>query len=172
MNSIRVAYWPNPVDCNNICVKVSYGGRTLHLLHVDTSTANYDISYDAWNYLVSGNSAVSDPRTGGSFLMETEYVSPTECHHLLDSGQLPLSAANSMAYLVPCLGQSDSWVANHHQLFNIYDSSCKYGWDEICTLDLAVSNQACCPHVLGSQDELSGLSVTNIAYGTGEIVPA
>ena len=42
-----------------MCVKVSANGRSVHLLHLDTSGGAYDISYDAWNYLNIGKSARS-----------------------------------------------------------------------------------------------------------------
>src|SRR3569833_2656431 len=66
INTDRVAYWPGSVDCNNICVKLSYGGRSVHLLRIAQSGGAYDISYDAWNYLQTGKSATTDPITGGT----------------------------------------------------------------------------------------------------------
>ncbi len=35
INTNRVAYWPMSVDCDNICVQVSYQGRSLNLLRID-----------------------------------------------------------------------------------------------------------------------------------------
>jgi len=164
----RVAYWPGSVNCNDICVKVSNAGRSLHLLKIDSSAGAHDISYDAWNYLGFGKSATEDPQEGGGIPMEYEFVDASECDHLLDNGKLPLSAANSMDYVASCLAEPNSFVAKNHVLVNIADPVCTIGYDETCKLDMAVSNQPSCPHTLGSDHELEGLHVTNIAYGTGK----
>lgn len=47
VNTNRVAYWPMSVGCDNLCVKVSNGDRSVNLLRVDQSGGAYDISYDA-----------------------------------------------------------------------------------------------------------------------------
>lgn len=172
INTNRVAYWPEPVDCDNICVKVSHAGRSLHLLRIDSSAGAYDISYDAWNYLGFGVSAADVPHVGGGLPVEYAHVPADECSSLLYRGVLPLSAANSMNYVGSCLQQPDSWVAGHHELINIFDPVCNYGYDETCGLDLATSNQPQCPHTLGSQNDLPGLDVINIVYGTGQLVAA
>jgi hypothetical protein len=44
INTNRVAYWPGSVDCNNICVKLSYNGRSVNLLRIDQSGGAYDVS--------------------------------------------------------------------------------------------------------------------------------
>ncbi|KAL0932584.1 uncharacterized protein CTRU02_211547 [Colletotrichum truncatum] len=163
----RVAYWPNPVSCKDICVKVSYGGRSLKLLRIDQSGGAYDISYDAWNYLSTGQSATENPTQGGGIQMEWEALDAEECKPLLKDGRLPLSAANSMNYLSSCLADPDSFVAKNHALYNIQNSACTWGVDEECNLDLTVSNQASCPSGLGSVKALKDLPVDNIAYGTG-----
>jgi hypothetical protein len=67
----NVAYWPSPVDCDKICVKVTNGGRSRHLLKIDQSGGAYDISYDAWNYLAYGKSATEEPLLGGGVEMNT-----------------------------------------------------------------------------------------------------
>jgi hypothetical protein len=107
----RIAYWPMAVDCDNICVKVSYAGRSLNLLRIDRSGGAYDISYDAWNYLYTGKSAHDAPATGGAVNMDVSFVPASECASLLKVGRLPLSASNSMNYLSNCLSQPNSWVA-------------------------------------------------------------
>ena len=38
VNTNRVAYWPGSVDCNNICVSLSYEDRSVNLLRVDQSS--------------------------------------------------------------------------------------------------------------------------------------
>jgi len=168
----RVAYWPETVDCDNICVRVTNAGRSVTLLKIDQSGGAHDISYDAWNYLVSGESATVSPQMGGGVAMTYETVSPEECRPLLKDGTLPLSAANSMNYVASCLQQPGSWVAQNHELINILDPVCHWGFDEKCTLDLVQSNQPACPHTLGVPVAFTGPKVENIVYGTGLSVPA
>ncbi|KAK3305996.1 uncharacterized protein B0T15DRAFT_215747 [Chaetomium strumarium] len=138
----RIAYWPASVDCNNICVRLSYEGRSVHLLRIDQSEGAHDVSYDAWNYLVTGYSAREKPTTGGAIAMEYEDADPSACASLIhtDGNKLPLSAANSMNYLASCLSQ-DSWVGKNYVLYNILDPVCSWGNDEICTLDWPTANQ-------------------------------
>lgn len=167
INTNHVAYFPEEVSCDDICIKVSYGGRKLYLLRIDQSAGYHDISYAAWNWLAFGKHVTEDPQTGGGIDMEYETVHPSNCHDLLDDGKLPLMAANSMNYLTSCLAQPSSWVANNYRLYNIANDICTLGIDEVCTVNLAVSNQPVCPSGLGSEAELN-LKVINIAYGTGE----
>ncbi|AEO60070.1 hypothetical protein MYCTH_56270 [Thermothelomyces thermophilus ATCC 42464] len=168
----RVAYWPMAVDCDNICVRVTYNGRSVDLLRIDQSGGAYDISYDAWAYLQTGQSAAQNPITGGAVNMQIETVSADNCLKHLKTGGLPLSASNSINYVASCLGQPNSWVAQHYQLFNIQDPVCHWGWDEQCSLNLAVSNQPTCPHQLGTTNGRLPDSVFNIQYGTGKTVAA
>jgi hypothetical protein len=111
VNTDRIAYWPMAVDCDNICVRVSYAGRSVELLRIDQSGGAYDISYDAWNYLVTGKGAREAPTTGGAVNMEVTNIPASECFMYLKAGGLPLSAPNSMNYVSSCLGQPNSWVA-------------------------------------------------------------
>ncbi|ETS85112.1 hypothetical protein PFICI_03137 [Pestalotiopsis fici W106-1] len=170
----RVAYWPGSVDCNNICVKLTYGDRSVNLLRIDQSGGAYDISYDAWAYLQTGKSASVDAITGGGVDMEYEEVDASECADLIktDGSKLPLSASNSMNFLASCLAEPDSWVAQNHVLYNICDSVCTLGYDETCTLDLAVSNQPSCSHTLGLTTSLTSTPVYNIEYQSGKVVTA
>ncbi|KAK0741478.1 hypothetical protein B0T18DRAFT_374911 [Schizothecium vesticola] len=174
INTDRVAYWPSSVDCDNICVKVSHEGRSVHLLKIDQSGGAYDISYDAWNYLQTGKSAATDPIAGGTVPMDYEDVPASECAHLIltDGAKLPLSASNSMNFVTSCLSQPGSFVAKNHVLYNICDSVCSLGHDEQCSLDLAVSNQPACPHTLGLTSPLKSAPVFNIMYQTGKTVNA
>ena len=174
INTNRVAYWPMSVDCTNICVSLSYNGRSVYLLRVDQSGGAYDISYDAWNYLITGYSATEDPIAGGATPMKYENVDASWCADLIqtDDQSLPLSAANSMDFLANCLAQSDSWVANNYVLYNILDPVCSWGYDEVCTLDLSTSNQPQCPNTLGAPEPLTTDPVYNIQYPTGELVLA
>ncbi|KAH8651301.1 hypothetical protein BX600DRAFT_441734 [Xylariales sp. PMI_506] len=178
INTNRVAYWPQAVDCNNICVSVTYAGRTVNLLRIDQSGGAYDISYDAWNYLYTGYSATVEPVAGGAIEMTYEDVDASECSALILSGNgaLPLSAANSMNYLSSCLDQQDAgtsnYVAENYELFNIADPICEWGYDEVCTLDYPAENQPTCPHTLGLVVTLTTDPVYNIAYPSGDTVNA
>ncbi|CAK7242783.1 MAG: hypothetical protein STHCBS139747_004284 [Sporothrix thermara] len=179
VNTNRIAYWPMAVDCNNICVSLSYGGRQVYLLRVDQSGGAHDVSYDAWNYLITGKSATDDPTAGGSVDMQTENVDASKCASLIHTSgsKLPLSAANSMNYLNSCLVQqaagNTSWVAANYVLYNILDPICTYGFDETCSLtDWPDQNQATCPHQLGDPVALTTQPVYNIEYPTGEEVLA
>ncbi|MBH1945624.1 hypothetical protein I5L01_15515, partial [Erythrobacter sp. YJ-T3-07] len=75
----RVAYWPGSVDCNNICIKLTYEDRTVNLLRIDQSGGAHDISYYAWAYLQTGKSATVNALTGGGVDMEYEEVDASEC---------------------------------------------------------------------------------------------
>jgi hypothetical protein len=173
INTNRVAYWPWAVDCDNICVKLSYADRSVHLLRIDHSGGAFDVSYDAWNYLQTGKSATKDPISGGAVAMTYENASVSDCSDLIHTDGLPLSAANSMNYLASCVEDSDSWVGQNYVLFNIADPVCSLGYDEKCTLDWASGqNQATCHHTLGLQAELTTDPVYNIRYPTGEKVLA
>ncbi|CAH0057970.1 unnamed protein product [Clonostachys solani] len=171
----RVAYWPGSVDCNNICVKLTYEGRSVHLLRIDQSGGAYDVSYDAWVYLQSGKSAKSNPLNGGGVNVEVEEVDASECADLIktEDKKLPLSASNSINFLTSCLAQPNSWVAKNHALYNICDAICTLGFDESCKLDMAVSNQPSCKNTLGLTTKLSlSNPVVDIQYGTGKTVLA
>lgn len=174
INTDRVAYWPMAVDCDDICVRVSHGGRSVDLLRIDQSTGAHDISYDAWNYLVTGRGAAEGAATGGPVEMEVQRIPADNClrHIRTGNGGLPLSAPNSINFLAACLARPDSWVARRHRLFNIQDPVCHWGHDEVCRLDLAASNQPSCPHPLGSSGERLPDTVFNLEYGTGRRVPA
>ncbi|OAA59905.1 Cerato-platanin [Niveomyces insectorum RCEF 264] len=179
INTNRVAYWPSSVDCNNICVSLSYGGRSVYLLRIDQSGGAHDVSYDAWNYLTTGKSATADPTAGGAVAMQTENVDASHCASLLSTPKsaLPLSAPNSMNFLNSCLEQhqagNDSWVAKNYVLYNILDTICTYGVNEACTLtNWPDQNQPACPHTLGDPVALRSQPVYNIAYPTGEKVLA
>lgn len=168
INTNRVAYWPLMPGCDTMCVKVTANGRSVNLLQIDTSGGAYDISYDAWNYLNIGQPATVQPTQGGGIEADYEFVSMDQCRDLIKTpdGKLPLMAANSMGFYAGC--GASSWVGQNSALYNIQNAVCTLGFNEVCTLDLAVSNQASCPHMLGAQNPLSGLNVKNIVYGTGQ----
>ncbi|OAA73340.1 hypothetical protein ISF_00241 [Cordyceps fumosorosea ARSEF 2679] len=174
VNTDRVAYWPETVTCDNICVSLSYGGRQLYLLRIDQSGGAHDVSYDAWNYLYTGESATKAPVAGGGVEMTAQAADPARCRDLIRTkgGALPLSAANSMNYLADCLGRADSWVARNYALYNVLDPICTLGRDERCSLDWPAQNQATCPHQLGLPDVLKGAPVYNVRYPSGERVLA
>lgn len=171
----RIAYWPSSVDCNKICVQLSYEDRSVYLLKVDQSGGAYDVSYDAYAQLLTGKSATKDPITGGPVAMTYKDVDASKCASLLhtDGHKLPLLAANSMNFYAACQEQTGSWVGKNSVLLNIQDSLCQYGYDETCEVDLAKGeNQPTCPHTLGLQVPLTGHHVWNIQYGTGQKVLA
>ncbi|KAI3324899.1 hypothetical protein HD806DRAFT_458700 [Xylariaceae sp. AK1471] len=174
VNTDRIAYWPGSVDCNNICLSLSYGGRSVKLLRVDQSQGAYDVSYDAWNYLLTGSSATKKPTAGGEVGMQFQYLKPSACSDLIhtDGHKLPLSASNSINFLASCLEQHDSWVANNYVLYNIQDPLCSWGHDEKCDLDWPNANQPTCPHTLGDPAALTTDPVYNIRYPSGERVLA
>ncbi|KAI2621792.1 hypothetical protein GGR54DRAFT_80972 [Hypoxylon sp. NC1633] len=174
INTNRVAYWPGSVDCDNICVSLSYEGRSVHLLRIDQSQGAHDVSYDAWNYLYTGYGATEKPTAGGAIAMNFADVDASTCADLLhtDGSKLPLSAANSMNFLASCLARPDSWVAKNYVLYNILDSACSWGHDEQCTLDWPAANQASCPSGLGNPATLTSAPVYNIKYPSGQTVVA
>lgn len=173
VNTNRIAYWPQPIDCDNICISLSYQDRTVKLLRIDQSQGAYDVSYDAWNYLTTGKSAKDAPSAGGAIEMQTKKLKASECKDLIKTkgNALPLSAANSMNFLASCLS-SDTWVGRNYRLYNIADSVCSLGQDETCELDWPEANQAKCPHTLGDNSKLDSAPVYNIRYPTGETVLA
>jgi hypothetical protein len=174
INTNRVAYWPSAVSCDNMCVRVSANGRSVNLLKIDTSGSAYDIAYDAYNYLVTGESATEHPIEGGGVSATYEDVSMSECEDLLytEDKTLAFTAANAMNFVTSCK-QTDTWVGNHFSLFNIANSACTLGVDERCQYpDLTLGNQPICPHQLGLQSLLEGHAVENIDYGTGIVSKA
>ncbi|KAI2621706.1 hypothetical protein GGR54DRAFT_76126 [Hypoxylon sp. NC1633] len=165
----RVAYWPSFPSCDSLCVKVSAAnGRSVHLLRVDQSGGAYDISYDAWNYLATGQSAASDPTEGGGLAADWEDAPMSECAGLIKepAGRLAFSAANSMNFVTSCA--AGTWVGDNHALYNILNSQCTWGYDEECALAPG-ANQPTCPHQLGTPAALTTQPVYNIDYGTGRV---
>lgn len=175
VNTDRIAYWPGAVDCNNLCVSLSYGDRKVKLLRVDQSQGAHDVSYDAWNYLTTGHGANDRPATGGPIEMETEELPASECKDLIKTKghKLPLSAANSMNFLASCLAKKDgNWVAENHVLYNVLDSICTWGYDEQCELDWPNANQPKCENDLGKPATLNDKPVYDIRYPSGDKVIA
>lgn len=153
-----------------MCVKLTYQGQSLNLLHVDTSGGAHDISYDAWNQLVCGVSATEKACTGGGYDMQYEWVDMSECSSILTSGtgKLGFAAANSMDQISYCLdlknAGDDNWTADNYELYNIDNPTCTLGYDELCTLDYPAENQPSCTHTLGAQPTLTTDHVLNIMY--------
>ncbi|KAK0624937.1 hypothetical protein B0T17DRAFT_492973 [Bombardia bombarda] len=174
VNTDRIAYWPGSIDCTNLCVSLTYEGRTVHLLRVDQSAGAHDVSYDAWNYLYTGFPATEKPAAGGATAMEYEDVDISVCADLIhtDDGKMPLSAPNSMNFLASCLEQEDSWIGSNYVLYNILDPLCTWGHDERCTLDWPAANQASCASGIGTPGVLTDTPVYNIRYPSGDKVLA
>lgn len=147
----RAAYFPTAPGCDNLCYKFTHSGsgRTLTLLHLDRSGGAHDISYDAWNYLVTGHHVKDAPKKatyGGGVAMTYESVDMSECKDILDDGKLPFISGNPDFVTAQCLpNKPNSWVAKNYQLWNIRDQRCNAGIDEVCKYDPSVSNQAQCP---------------------------
>ncbi|KAI1391006.1 uncharacterized protein F4822DRAFT_426858 [Hypoxylon trugodes] len=170
INTNRVAYWPSSPDCNNICVKVSANGRSVHLLKIDQSGGAHDISYDAWNYLSTGQSAKDDPTQGGGIDATWEDAPMSDCADLLSAGggKLAFAAANSMNFITSC--SADTWVGKNYALYNIVNTQCTWGYNETCTMpDPSQGNQPTCAHQLGTTVALTSQPVWNIDYGTGQL---
>ncbi|KAI4867278.1 hypothetical protein F4820DRAFT_214303 [Hypoxylon rubiginosum] len=166
INTNRVAYWPEARGCDDLCVKVSANGRSVNLLVIDHSGGAHDISYDAWNYLVTGRSATDDPTQGGGIPATWEDVPMSECADLITepTGRLAFSAPTGMNTVGSCLG--NAWFAENYVLYNIYTSQCTFGYDEVCTLE---GNLPQCGHTLGETAVLTTQPVYNIDYGTGKL---
>lgn len=169
INTNSVAYWPTPVDCDEICLRLTSTHGSLTVVKIDSSLSANDVSYNTWNFLATGQYATTHPHVGGAISVEYEFVHASECADILYDGFLPLSAANSMNYLAECLGKPNSWVAQNYMLFNINDPQCKFGHDEQCNLDEYQHPQ--CPSTLGGTAALDR-PVVNIEYGTGNLVNA
>lgn len=185
INTNRVAYWPSPVDCGeSMCLKLSREGREVYVLRIDQSQPGphgeapaHDVSYDAWNYLYTGQSATTHPVMDGGINVTYTTVPMTDsnCQALINSPdkKLPVSAANSMNYVDQCLKDNGSWASTNLGLWNIANPTCTWGFaNDECTLNLAVSNQASCKNMLGLQQALTTMPVYNIVYGTGATVLA
>lgn len=168
INTNRVAYFPSSPSCDNMCIKVSSNGRSVHLLKIDQSGGAFDIAYDAWNYLKTGESALVNPQEGGGISASYEDAPMSECADLIktEGGKLAFSAPNSVGFVASC--GASTWVGKNAALFNIQDSACTLGVDEVCNLDMSVSNQPSCPSGLGSKAKLSSDPVYNIIYGSGK----
>lgn len=173
INPNRVAYWPSFPSCESNCVKVSANGRSVTLLHIDQSGGAYDISYEAWTYLKTGEDAQTNPAVGGPFPATYEAVDMSQCQDIIKpeaNGKLGFTAANSMNFIAGC--GADSWIGQNHALYNVANSACTLGADELCSLDMSVSNQPSCPSGLGCQTPLKGHEVWNVMYGTGKLQAA
>jgi hypothetical protein len=167
INTDRVAYFPDPVSCDDICVKVSANGRSVFLLRIDRSGGSPDISYDAFNFLQTGQGAEVNPQFPGSMTATVESAPISNCLEFITepSKKLAFIAANS-EFATGC--PAGSFVRENHILYNIRNPTCSLGFDEVCQMPPPeVSNQATCPHILGAQDPLTTQPVFNIAVGTG-----
>ena len=163
----RVAYFPSPPSCQSPCIRLKDNahGREVTLLHIDSSEGAYDISYDAWNYLMTGSSARDDPNEGGNLEVDSEQLSLEDesCKALLSGtgGKIPVMA---------CSPQWGLECPDAVEFRNIGLSTCTTGTDEVCEVNESLVN---CPSGdEGAVAELVGMAVENIEYGTGNIVPA
>ncbi|KAI0598214.1 hypothetical protein F4775DRAFT_592723 [Biscogniauxia sp. FL1348] len=167
INVNRVAYWPLAPDCDSPCVTVTAGGRTVHLLQIDRSGGAWDVSYDAWNYLYTGASALTAPRAGGPIAAQWRRADVAACADLFNgtAGRLAVPlAAPTQGWLAAC--PDASWARRNYLLYNIYDPVCRYGYDEECAGD---PSRPVCPHQLGAQPKLDTAPVWNIDYPTSNM---
>lgn len=168
VNVNRIAYWPSAPGCEKLCKKVTANNRSVYLLHIDTSGGAYDISYDAWNYLQTGKSALEQPTMGGGVPATWEDVDFSFCKDIIKSpdGKLGFSASNSMNTWASC--PETSTLRKNGALWNILNpNACTFGFNEQCTVNLAAGeNTPKCAHITGANNPLTGLPVENIAYGT------
>ncbi|KAK3342276.1 hypothetical protein B0H65DRAFT_539997 [Neurospora tetraspora] len=157
----HMAYWPEAIGCDDICVEVTAFDRTVTLLRVDNSVGAHDISFNNWNYLETGYPATvkNQIKPSEGFTASYKTVDPNN--------------STSINYISNCvLNAPNSWIAKNFELWNIYDSQCNLGYNEICeTPDFKNGfNQAKCTHTLGSQNPLAGQDVWNIRYPSGDFV--
>ncbi|KAK3402366.1 hypothetical protein B0T20DRAFT_493655 [Sordaria brevicollis] len=182
VNVNNMAYWPEAIGCDDICIEVSYEGRKVTLFRVDNSVGAHDISFNAFNYLYTGYPATDkahiEPPKDGGITAHYKTIDPNNCRQIINgtaSGKLPFSAATSINYISNCvLNAPNSWVAKNFELWNIYDSQCNLGYNELCEIPdfKAGFNQAKCPHQLGLQDPLNGQEVWDIQYPSGDFKEA
>lgn len=185
INPNRVAYWPDEVSCDELCLKISYGGRHVNVLRIDTSRqsgkipAAHDISYDAWIYLQTSQTAKDQPLRGGGISVTWENVPISDCADILSKagGKLPLSAANGMNYFSGC--GPETWAHKNAIFINAFDTQCKKGYNEECILGTDQNQPTCPSGKLGATIDANGHPlffpggpVIDLEYGTGKEVPA
>ncbi|KAI1639707.1 hypothetical protein F4809DRAFT_656016 [Biscogniauxia mediterranea] len=170
INVNRVAYWPMAPDCDSPCVTVTAGGRSVNLLQVDQSGGAWDVSYDAWNYLYTGSSALEAPRAGGQIDAQWQRADASACADVLNGtagrAAIPMSAP-TQNWLSAC--PEGSWARANYLLYNIYDPVCRYGYDEECAWDPSQGANPVCPHQLGAQPVLTTAPVWNVDYPTSDM---
>ncbi|GAM90554.1 hypothetical protein ANO11243_085980 [Dothideomycetidae sp. 11243] len=131
----RVAYFPYLPGCDNLCVKVSYGDRSVNLLHIDTSGAAHDISADAFTYLITGQEAsASNPVPSTPTEMEWSVISMDNCYGLIwtPDYKLPIIAESPTAVVNCKANEPSSWLANNYTLYNYVNSCCTLGVEDVC----------------------------------------
>lgn len=75
----------------------------MYLLRINISRTAYNISYNTWNYLSFGKSAIDNPQQGGGIKIEYKTVHPSNYKCLLDDSKLPLSAVITIDYIASCI---------------------------------------------------------------------
>lgn len=162
----RIAYFPMAVDCNNLCLEIKANGRSVNVLHIDTSGGAYDISYDAWNYLMTGAGARENAIPGDPVPAEYSIVPMSNCQSIIKTpnGKLPITALNPN-YQHDC--PAGSFGRDNTALYNFPNMVCSLGFNEQCTMD-HTTTLISCPHTLGAQNPLGGLPVYDLEIGTGK----
>ncbi|KAF2148222.1 hypothetical protein K461DRAFT_282639 [Myriangium duriaei CBS 260.36] len=136
INTNRVGYLPMWPGCDNLCYKIHNPatGNSVNILHVDSSAAAYDISADAFNYLVTGQGAKGNAVDPNPTTMEYSVVSMDQCYDIINGNttKLPILAKNPDAVSNCIANEPKSWLANHYALYNLANSCCSYGEDVPC----------------------------------------
>lgn len=95
VNTNRVMYFPLtefPLACDSLCYRITNGDRSIHLVQIDWSQGAHDISYDAFNYLVTGKHATE---AATNDLTPTKMkVERVDMQHCVDDGILDAADGN------------------------------------------------------------------------------
>lgn len=164
MNTDRAAYLPSFPTCNDFCKKISYQGRSVFVAHIDQSGGANDISYDAYNFLITGQSAAQNPITGGGQETVMDTVAPENCASIFEGGKVAFSASTGSAFPASC--PINTYIGRNHALYNIQTATCTWGRDESCWLD--DNHQPHCPSQMNLPARLTSRPAYNTQYGTGQ----
>ncbi|RDA87791.1 hypothetical protein CP532_2443 [Ophiocordyceps camponoti-leonardi (nom. inval.)] len=167
----RIAFFPGTPSCDDICVKVTYQGRSVNLLRIDSSgsapspdnSGTFDMSCQAYDFLVHGTDNKDSCKTGDRTPMSYETVDPQECKHLLTDGVLPISAPNPNYYVECAKSPTFNQGSLKLKLFNINDARCQYGIDEECSWS-GVGDPKC-PSGLGAGNTRQLPGMKDPSYG-------
>ncbi|RDA92099.1 hypothetical protein CP533_6083 [Ophiocordyceps camponoti-saundersi (nom. inval.)] len=167
VNLARVAFFPGTPGCDDFCVEVKHKDRSVYLLRIDSSgnPTTFDISCQAYDYLVHGTESKNSCKTADRTPMTYETVDPEKCKGLLAGGELPISAPNPN-YYTQCANSSTFKKGGLSlALYNINDSRCQYGIDEKCTWSNPSVGVPECKSGLGKGNTSPLQQITDPSYG-------